>query len=582
MNSLSFKYRFILTFVIVEIFFILLIVGLNFISINSTTEKLIKKEITTTKYLLESLIKLPISVFDLATLDDIATQSTVGSLNSIVIFDPYNNVLSKNYNIKTSMNKLGTLSSKKENEIYEDGNRYILEILVLKEEDTTLGSAILLFDTNEIDKQIEKNKSNIFLIIFIEILLSTFIAYILGRNLTNKLSKLTTIARKIGNEEEVEIKYENEKNELSILNNSMAKMVEDLESRNEKLVEAKIVFDNISEAIIFLDANKRIISANNSFYKLTKLDKQDIVNSNFFKLLSIDINSISYTQKNDLRIKVKDNEQLTVLLKVNQIKDEQNNTKNYIVLFVDITKEKRKEDLLQIQSKMATMGEMLGNIAHQWRQPLSAISTISSTVKIQSELDVLEKEKLHSSLDNIISSVKYLSETIDDFRNFFKIDKNVETFTLDELFDSLEKILSSRISHNNINLVIEDKYLNTELLSLKNELIQSLINILNNAVDALISTEKKNGKITISLEPKDDYIDILIQDNAGGIKEEIISKIFEPYFTTKHKSQGTGIGLYMTHIIITQHCKGEIFATNRNNGVEFTIRIPYNLDKTNT
>lgn len=577
MNSLSFKYRFILTFVIVEIFFILLIVGLNFLSINTTTKKLIKKEITTTKHLLESLIKLPLSVFDLATLDDISTQSTVGSLNSIIIYDPYNNILSKNYNINTSISKLDTLNTKNGNEIYENDNRYILELLILKEEDTTLGSAVLIFDTNEIDKQIDKNKTNIFLIIFIEIILSTFIAYILGRNLTNKLSRLAYIARKIGKEEQVKIDYENENNELALLNNSMVKMLEDLSTRNEKLTEAKIVFDNISEAIIFLDSNKRIISANNSFYKITNLNKQNVINNNFFKLLSINFNNISNNQKNDIKIKIENNNELTVLLKVNEIKDDENNIKNYIILFVDITKEKRKEDLLQIQSKMATMGEMLGNIAHQWRQPLSSISTITSTLKIQSELDVLEKEKLQTSLDNIINSTKYLSETIDDFSQFFKVDKNIESFTLSELFNSLEKIVSARIAQNKIALNIEEEHLNTKIQSSKNELIQSLINIINNSIDALVLTKKNNPRIDISLKLESDYINILIQDNGGGIKEEILPRIFEPYFTTKHKSQGTGIGLYMTHTIINQNCQGEVFASNMRNGTLFTVRIPYKL-----
>ncbi|MEN8717098.1 MAG: PAS domain-containing sensor histidine kinase [Sulfurovum sp.] len=577
MNSLSFKYRFILTFVIVEIFFILLIVGLNFLSINTTTEKLIKKEITTTKHLLESLIKLPLSVFDLATLDDISTQSTVGSLNSIIIYDPYNNILSKNYNINTSISKLDTLNTKNGNEIYENDNRYILELLILKEEDTTLGSAVLIFDTNEIDKQIDKNKTNIFLIIFIEIILSTYIAYILGRNLTNKLSRLAYIARKIGKEEQVKIDYENENNELALLNNSMVKMLEDLSTRNEKLTEAKIVFDNISEAIIFLDSNKKIISANNSFYKITNLNKQNVINNNFFKLLSINFNNISNNQKNDIKIKIENNNELTVLLKVNEIKDDENNIKNYIILFVDITKEKRKEDLLQIQSKMATMGEMLGNIAHQWRQPLSSISTITSTLKIQSELDVLEKEKLQTSLDNIINSTKYLSETIDDFSQFFKVDKNIESFTLGELFNSLEKIVSARIAQNKIALNIEEEHLNTKIKSSKNELIQSLINIINNSIDALVLTKKNNPRIDISLKLESDYINILIQDNGGGIKEEILPRIFEPYFTTKHKSQGTGIGLYMTHTIINQNCQGEVFASNMRNGTLFTVRIPYKL-----
>ena len=577
MNNFSFKYKFILTFVIVEIFFILLIVGMNFISINNATEKLIKKEITTTKYLLESLIKLPISVYDLATLDDITKQSTVGSLNSIIIFDINNTPLSKNYNINTSYEKLSKIDITKNNEIFEKDNRYIIDKLLIKEEDILVGSAFLIFDTNDIDKQIEKNKQNVFFIILIEILISTLIAYFLGRNLTKKLSNLTKMAKKIGNEEEIEILYEKDRNELAILNNSITKMYEDINLRNEKLKEAKIVFDNITEAIIFLDEKKQIISANNSFFKITKFDEKEVRGNNLFKLLNLNEEEIDYSEKNDIKIKINNNDYLNILLNINTVYDEIKNTKNYIVLFVDITKERKKEDLLQIQSKMATMGEMISNIAHQWRQPLSAISTISSTVKIQSELDLLPKEELHQSLDNIIKSVRYLSETIDDFRNFFKVEKEIKEFEISELFDSLKKILSARITHNEITLNINKLNYDIHVIGLKNELIQSLINIINNAIDAIISNNIAKGIVDINIKEVDDFIEIEIQDNAGGIPQKVLNKIFEPYFTTKHQSQGTGIGLYMTHTIITQHCKGKIDATNRNSGALFTITIPKEL-----
>ena len=260
MNNLSFKYRFIFTFVLVEIFFILLIVGINFFAINNTSKELVNKEITTTKHLLNSLVKLPLSVFDLATLDDISNQSLVGSVNSILIFDGNNNLLSKNYNIKTEYKKIQLTNTNETLNIKEDNNQYLIHRTDIKEEEVLLGYVILVFDINEINNYINKNKSNTLLIIFLEILISTFIAYILGKSLTEKLTKLTLIAEKIGDGEKVEIHREKTKNEISKLNNSIAKMYHDINLRNEKLKEAKIVFDNIKEAIIILDQNKYIIS----------------------------------------------------------------------------------------------------------------------------------------------------------------------------------------------------------------------------------------------------------------------------------------------------------------------------------
>lgn len=583
MGSLSFKYKFILTFVLVEIFFILLIVGVNFFSINNTTKKLITKEIVTTKHLLNSLVKLPISVYDLATLDDIATQSTLGSLNSILIFDSNNHLLSQNYNINSDSKLVYKVKVNEPLEVIENQNKYTIHRTNIMEDDILIGSLILVFDLNEITEDINKNKQNTFIIILLEILISSLIAYFLGNNLTKRLSNLTDIARKMGKEEEFEIKFEKETNEISILNNSLAKMYEDINFRNEKLKEAKIVFDNITEAIIILDETKIALSVNDSFYAITKYKFDEIKDKNFFDLLNIQLDEINLFKNNDFKqefkINRKDNKELIILLNINILKDENGQIKNYIVLFVDITKEKRKEEMLQIQSKMATMGEMLGNIAHQWRQPLSAISTIASTTQIQNEMDLLDKSELSNSLSIIIKSTRFLSETIEDFRNFFKTDKTIEKFEIDEIFESLDKIILSTYSHHNIEIKINKSHDKIFIEGLKNELLQSLLNILNNAKDILIEKDIKNKTIEINISENDETVTITIEDNAGGIPEKLLPKIFEPYFTTKHQSQGTGIGLYMTHTIITQHHKGKLTATNSNKGALFTIEIPKNLTK---
>lgn len=240
----------------------------------------------------------------------------------------------------------------------------------------------------------------------------------------------------------------------------------------------------------------------------------------------------------------------------------------------------KKQNILYQQSKMASMGEMIGNIAHQWRQPLSTITTASTGILLEKDIGILQDQTLKEYLHKINKSAQYLSKTIDDFRNFFNPEKVKNYFFLSNAFDTALELLSAQFNSQNIKIIkdIED----IEINSYENELIQGLINILNNARDELKDKELDNKLIFISTSKNENEVIIKIKDNAGGISKENINKIFEPYFTTKHKSQGTGIGLYMTEEIIVRHLKGEITVKNdeftyENSsyiGAEFIIKIP--------
>ena len=214
----------------------------------------------------------------------------------------------------------------------------------------------------------------------------------------------------------------------------------------------------------------------------------------------------------------------------------------------EIAKNREKESHLFQQSKMASMGEMIGNIAHQWRQPLSAISSSVSSLKLQKQLGLATGEEVDKALDKILDTTSYLSNTINDFRDFFKSDKKKELTSLKKVLDATLSILSSTLKNDNIK-VFEDisEY---ELNVFPNEFQQALLNIINNARDALIGNEIGEKYIFIDAGKQNENTVISIYDNAGGIPEDIKEKIFEPYFTTKHQSQGTGIGLYMTGEII--------------------------------
>ena len=202
---------------------------------------------------------------------------------------------------------------------------------------------------------------------------------------------------------------------------------------------------------------------------------------------------------------------------------------------------------------------MIENIAHQWRQPLSLITTSVSGLKIKKMLGDLDDEFFNKTLDSVINTSQYLSSTIDDFRYFFKPQKEKEDFYLENCCNRTIDLLEANFLEKNIKVIctIDDVKIN----GYETELIQVLINLLNNSKDALESKEDEK-LIFIDILRKNNKAIIKIKDNAGGIDEDILDKVFEPYFTTKHQAQGTGIGLYMCQEIVTKHMNGHIDITN--------------------
>ena len=267
---------------------------------------------------------------------------------------------------------------------------------------------------------------------------------------------------------------------------------------------------------------------------------------------------------------------IPVLLKGQAI--EFDNLPSHIISLIDLTEIKDKEELMIQQSKMASLGEMIGNIAHQWRQPLSSISTTSSGLKLQKEFNQLDDKIFNESLDNITETTKFLSETIDDFQNYIKEDKLQKEFNI---LNSIEKVLTlMKGSFVSSFIIVESKLEEIVVNSYENELNQVLLNILSNAKDALKNINEKHRHIYISTYKTKKYAVIEIIDNGGGIDKKIIKKVFEPYFTTKHKSQGTGLGLYMTHKILTDSMKGLINIENcsfheYDKCTKVTLKIPF-------
>jgi signal transduction histidine kinase len=252
--------------------------------------------------------------------------------------------------------------------------------------------------------------------------------------------------------------------------------------------------------------------------------------------------------------------------------------KNFEKELIEKKEYKTKEDLFVVQSRMAAMGEMLTNIAHQWKQPLNTISLCASSIQLDLELNPKNYEnEFPIYIDHIIDSVKYMSTTIEDFQDYLKPNKLETCFYLKETFKKVEKLIDVQCKTNNITII--KNITNTNFCSYQNELIQVILNILKNSIDELIKKEDLDRYIFIDVYNKDKDIIIEIKDNAGGIDPSIINLIFNPYFSTK-KDKGTGIGLYMSKQII-ENLNGKIevdnsiyFYNNTNyTGAIFTITL---------
>ena len=244
----------------------------------------------------------------------------------------------------------------------------------------------------------------------------------------------------------------------------------------------------------------------------------------------------------------------------------------------ELKKSRDKDKMIFHQSKLISMGEMIENIAHQWRQPLSQINSAVLLIDDTLLQSGIKENLVEEKLSEIESLTEYMSKTIDDFKNFYAQDKISEIFSLQDIIKESISILGETFKSNSIVLdtFLEDDYL---CYGYPSELKQVLVVILNNAQDVLISREIKKSKINIKLEKTSNYYSILISDNAGGIGSEILDKVFDPYFTTKHKTQGTGLGLYISKMIIEESLNGELNVLNNKDGACFNIKLKIIKDK---
>jgi C4-dicarboxylate-specific signal transduction histidine kinase len=240
----------------------------------------------------------------------------------------------------------------------------------------------------------------------------------------------------------------------------------------------------------------------------------------------------------------------------------------------EVEKNLKKEKQLIEQSKMANMGSMIGNIAHQWRQPLSAINAIASGIHLKSQMNKINKEELEDDMELITQRIEYLSDNMNTFRNFLKEKKEKKEVFLEDRINLALQIVGLSIKDNHIKLINNIDYSNkTKMTMVVGELDEVIINIINNAKDVLIDKKIQEPWIKIELETSLTDAIITIEDNGGGIPNDILPNIFDEYFTTKSDENGTGLGLYMSKKIIEDSLKGKLEVTNTANGAKFFIKL---------
>lgn len=248
---------------------------------------------------------------------------------------------------------------------------------------------------------------------------------------------------------------------------------------------------------------------------------------------------------------------------------------------IDITDRKsaeeelnKKEEMMFIQSRQAAMGEMIGMIAHQWRQPITGIGMSVNNMLLDIEMENIFPEDFERHLNTISEQVVFLSKTIDDFRNFFKVDKEHQNHAIGDIIDYSLGIIGKSLSSDNIK--VTKNYIDQRKVPvIRSELMQVCLNLFKNTQDAFRDQpDKKERKIDVEVNAEGEYVCMLFRDNAGGIPDSVISHIFDAYFTTKAEKAGTGLGLYMSKIIIEEHHDGVMKVSNDAEGALFEIRIP--------
>lgn len=378
--------------------------------------------------------------------------------------------------------------------------------------------------------------------------------------------------------------------ELELQNEELKKSQKKLKEEEERYFDlynlAPLVYLTINEQGIILEANM-------TASKIFGVPRHELIQQSLTNFICKEDQDIYYLfQKKFLKSQVQESCELRMVnhaknifyahLSVVTVKNSANQITSRLIVS-DISKLKSREMELEMrtqvmirQSRQAALGEMIAMIAHQWRQPITSIGMNANNILVDIELNHCDKKELAQYAKNINEQIEHLSKTIDDFRNFFKSDNTPSTFVLKDILTQTFSILKGTLINNGIKLET-DIQSEDKMVSYQRELMQVFINLINNAKDALLSNKTKNALITCKAIEEKKNIIISVCDNGGGIPTEILPKIFDAYFTTKEEKEGTGLGLYMSKLIVEKHLKGTLSAMNRGAGTCFIITLPKSI-----
>ena len=353
-----------------------------------------------------------------------------------------------------------------------------------------------------------------------------------------------------------------------------------------KLNFEDVLLDSLPNPVYYKDTKGRFIQCNTCFSKLVNTPKKDIIGKlayEFFPKSAADRHKP--IDKKIMKTLGTYLDEITFLMPNGSIKYFTLNKAVYlnpdgtvggiVCVMNDITERKKEKDFLIQQSKLAEMGEMIASIAHQWNEPLVELSALVQKIELFYNMDKIDKSKMSEFVYDSMVQIKYMSETLNDFRNFLKPSTVKKSFNIKKAFDEIFDIVGKQIFYFNIKVNIE--YENEEVLiyGYENELKQVLLNIINNAKNKIVKiNEQKDfkGRLDIKVYSDDEFNIIDIIDNAGAIEDDIMEQLFEPFFTTKE--EGTGFGLYMAKVIVEDKMSGKMQVRNDEDNVIFSIKIP--------
>ncbi len=351
----------------------------------------------------------------------------------------------------------------------------------------------------------------------------------------------------------------------------------------------RVLLDTIPNPIYYKNIDGKFLGCNLSFASLVGSTRNEIIGKTAFDFFTYEVASKNTaidkellqtfsTSTSEFTYYTQSNEMKHIILNKAVYKNIDGTVGGIVCIMDDITERVQQKQFLIQQSKLAEMGDMIAAIAHQWNEPLVELSALVQDIQTSYLLNELKDVDVKDFVNDSMVQIKYMSRTLNDFRNFLKPSTTKKLFSISKALNEINEIIGKQVFYSNINMNFNYKNENEELLiyGYENEFKQVLLNLINNAKNKIIEKEEelnKKYKIDVNIQRCKNYNTIEIIDNAGAIDENIINSIFQPYFTTK--KDGTGLGLYMAKVIIEDKMKGTINARNDGENVIFTIRLPH-------